>query len=305
MIKLKEYWSRAEKWAIFTTLLIYFVLHFLAKFSDTISKEVVEKRGDVLIISLVLIFLFKFIVENLGTLEKQALENLGTLEKQALENLGTLEKQALENSKMFSDRLRVIDEKLKTLDEPVLKISNTFLEGLREILNEEKYYENVDIIAHTGVVYVGEILRGCEARIKNLRVLVKDIENISLPVTPNDKCKLRTEWGHAEIEWQLLKKKKLPQQDTPQITNLCIRCYPFDPMMTFIIVDRKKAYFDLMAPQIEYPGSTSVYDPTSYTITDRTEAGGRLINNMWIVFNHMWNDFTKEVNLVKPPIDVY
>ena len=66
-------------------------------------------------------------------------------------------------------------------------------------------------------------------------------------------------------------------------------------MMTFIIIDRKKAYFDLMTPQIDSPGSTSTHDQTSYTITDRTEAGRRLINNMSIVFDHMWNDFTKKV----------
>ena len=74
-------------------------------------------------------------------------------------------------------------------------------------------------------------------------------------------------------------------------------------MMTFIIVDRKKAYFDLMTPQTEFPGSTSRHDPTSYTVTDRTEVGRRLINNMSIMFNHMWNDFTKEVDLAKPTID--
>ena len=195
---------------------------------------------------------------------------------------------------------RQIAERLKASDDQGLKTSSSFLDGLLEVLSEKKYYKNVNVLAHTGMVYADGFLRGSQAQIRNLRVLLRDtrnIDEISLPAENADKKRLQEEGIRAEADWHELKEKEL-------VDNLRIQYYPFDPMMTFMIIDKRIAYFDLMKPQKAYPGSTSKYTHTGYIVTNKTAEGKQLISDLSTLFEQIWKESEEsQVNLMQQNVN--
>jgi hypothetical protein len=249
MTELKKIWDRIERWAIYAGFFLFLLFQFVAIFMPSISSFF-DGRVEVILSTVVLLFVFRY-----------------------------------------------LDEKLNTLDEQVLETSSSFLNGLVNILSERKVYDNVDVIAHTGAVYVRGFLES-QAQIKNLRVLLRDmrdIERISLPTDDNAKRRIQQEWDSAILEWQQLRQEG-------RVENLTIQYYPFDPMMTFITIDKKKAYFDLMKPQKAFPGATSRHAPTCYIVMDRTAVGRQLISDISTVFEQLWTEF-QEVDLAKKTIE--
>jgi hypothetical protein len=239
LIELKKLWGRIEKQAIYVSLFLFFVLHLLAKFIPWISNQLVEKRGDVLLTAIVLLFVFRY-----------------------------------------------IDGKLKTLDEQAFQISNSFLQKSTELLRERGVCVNLDVFAHTGQLYARAVLDS-GVQIKNLRILIRDMRNLDklpLPTCGRDKVRIQQELESTIQEWKQLEREG-------RIDNMCIRFYPFDPMMTFMVIDRNIAYFDLMKPQKALPGSTSRYTPTCYIVTDRTKVGFQLISDLSTEFEQIWNEF--------------
>jgi hypothetical protein len=239
MSKLKKLWTRLEKGAIYATLLLFLILELLTKISPWASSFFIDNRGDILLIAIVLLFVFRY-----------------------------------------------LDEKLKTLDEPPFQTSSTFLDRARTILWERRECNNVDIFAHTGLLFARAVFDS-KVHIGNLRILLRDFHDltkISLPADCSAKLQIQHEWKSTIQEWEQLKREG-------HIQNMSIQYYPFDPMMTFMIIDGSIAYFDLMKPQKTLPGSTSRYTPTCYIVTHGTDVGRQLIKDLSIDFDQIWNEF--------------
>jgi len=127
-------------------------------------------------------------------------------------------------------------------------------------------------------------------KIRLTRGLFRDMHGAgknTLLIDDSSKHRQREEVDAAVLEWQQL-------QQQGRIEKLDIQYYPFDPMLNFIIIDRRIAYIDLMKPQKVYPSATSRFAPTCYIVTDRTAEGRQLINDLVIIFEQIWNEF-KEV----------
>lgn len=167
-----------------------------------------------------------------------------------------------------------------------LTTSISFLQGFLAILRTRPLYENVDVLAHTGAMYYRAIYES-QASIKNLRVLVRDMQSIqsfSLPSDENAKLEIQQEWTRTLKDWESL-------QRSGKVTNLVIRYYPFDPMLHFAVLDRSIGFLTLMKPQKEFPGPTSRFTPTAYTVIGTTPTGRQLVNDLLTEFDSIWNEF--------------
>jgi transcriptional regulator with XRE-family HTH domain len=182
-------------------------------------------------------------------------------------------------------RLRPLDDKMRAFDAPAFQTAETFLEQARTILAKQTVYDHVDIFAHTGQLYFLAV-RDSKARIQTLRILMRDMRDLTtlrFPEADDAKLCIQQEWQSTLWLWQQL-------QDTGRITKMGIRYYPFDPMMTFMVIDKQIACFDLLTPQKAFPGATSQHAPTCYIVTESTAVGRQLLSDLSTDFEHLWND---------------
>lgn len=238
MTELRMLWDRVERWAIYGVLLLFLALQLLSLAVPSIGS-ILDRRGELVLIGFVLIFLFRYLDERLGSREQDSLSS-----------------------------------------------SASFLQGLLANLRASPMYENVDVLAHTGAMYYRAIYES-QVKITNLRVLVRDMRNIhslSLPSEDDARLEIQQEWTRTMKDWEAL-------QRSGKVTNLLIRYYPFEPMVHFAVIDHCVGYMTLMKPQKEFPGATSRYTPTAYTVVGTTPTGRQLVDDLLTEFESIWSEF--------------
>lgn len=77
MKELGELWSRLEKWAIYSILFLFVVLQLISIFVPSISAFL-DRRGEVILIGFVLLFVFRYLDEKLQLVNEQAIKISGT-----------------------------------------------------------------------------------------------------------------------------------------------------------------------------------------------------------------------------------
>lgn len=160
------------------------------------------------------------------------------------------------------------------------------LDMIKILIKSKMKYNTVDIFALSSYKYYNAIQES-KIKIKNCRLLVRDVDNeetIQFPVDKNEKIALKSEAIQIIKKWWNLKNEGF-------IENLKIAKYPFDTILHFMIIDDELAHFGLLKPKKEFPGSDVL---NSYIVSNKTYAGRELIAEFNEEFNAIFNIFAKE-----------
>lgn len=163
-----------------------------------------------------------------------------------------------------------------------LTVYESRLQALLDALGEKQEYTKMDLFTHTGSICVRGFLES-KARVKTVRILRRYFEDISAVQYPHSTKHKRTIQGRSEHmvqEW-----KELQQEG--KIESLKIRCYQFEPMGHFMILDEKTLYWGLYTWDAALPGVGSRLQKT-YVVDGNTEAGHAMIADFQLRFNNLW-----------------
>lgn len=175
---------------------------------------------------------------------------------------------------------RFLDERLGGKDQEVIKVTNGFVQGVINLLKQNKEYKSVDILAQNGFLYF-TALKESGVKIRNVRLLFRSAEDFTSMQFPSDdksKAEFKQQLSQMVLSFQQLQKGG-------KISKLSIAYYAFDPTTHFMLIDGRYLHFGLFQLQIKYPGTEVSH---TYIVKIDDKLGETLINDFKAQFEAIW-----------------
>ena len=181
---------------------------------------------------------------------------------------------------------RFLDERLSREERIGLRASEGFIEEIINLLKEKREHRLVEIFASGGGAYYPAISES-KARIRELRILLRDPDSLTSTKLPSDKEDL----NQSLIEIQRVVHKLHGLHKKGQISKISFGYYSFRPTFHFMIIDDETLYFGLYRLADDCSGNEF---SNRYIARSNTAAGFSLLSDFRAEFKNFWNIYGQQ-----------